>query len=96
MNTEELATIFKALSDETRLQIIELLCNGEKCACKLLEAFNITQPTLSHHIKILVDAKLINDKKESKWHYYSLNKKTFEKIKSFNLKVFSKLEKATT
>ncbi|MDD4525463.1 MAG: metalloregulator ArsR/SmtB family transcription factor, partial [Lachnospiraceae bacterium] len=48
MNTIDVALICKALSDSNRLQIIELLSDGEKCGCKLLEKFNITQPTLSH------------------------------------------------
>lgn len=64
--------LFKALADQNRLQIIELLRNGEKCACVLLEELNIAQPTLSHHMKILVDAELVNYRKEGKWMHYSL------------------------
>ena len=51
MNTIDVALICKALGDSTRLQIIQMLSDGEKCGCKLLEAFEITQPTLSHHFK---------------------------------------------
>ncbi len=64
---------FKALGDLNRLQIIELLGKGEICACKILEEFNFTQPTLSHHMKILVDSELVNVRKEGKWSHYSLN-----------------------
>ena len=73
MNESEIALICKALGDENRVQIIKMLTGGELCACKILDAFNITQPTLSHHMKILVDSGLVNDRKEGKWHYYSIN-----------------------
>ena len=65
--------ICKALGDPNRLEIVKMLSEQEKCGCKLLERFDITQPTLSHHMKILVDSGLINDRKEGKWHYYSTN-----------------------
>ena len=87
MNTIDIAVICKALGDSNRLQIVQMLSDGEKCGCKLLEAFEITQPTLSHHMKILCECGLINDRKEGKWHHYSLNPETlrcfcdfFEKI----------------
>ena len=54
-----------------------------KCGCKILDKFNITQPTLSHHMKILVDCGLVNDRKEGKWHHYSLNKKVIREASSF-------------
>ena len=72
-NEKRMALVFKALSDENRIRILKLLRAGEKCACKLLEAFEITQPTLSHHMKILCECGLVNSRKEGKWHYYSLN-----------------------
>ena len=80
MNTIEIALICKALGDSNRLQIIQILSDGEKCGCKLLEDFKITQPTLSHHMKILCECGLVNDRKEGKWHHYSLN---YETLKSF-------------
>ena len=52
--------------------------DGEKCGCKLLERFEITQPTLSHHMKILIECGLVNQRKEGKWHYYSLNCETLK------------------
>lgn len=72
MTYREEIRLFKALADANRLQIIESLKNGEKCACILLEELNIAQPTLSHHMKILVDAELLNYRKEGKWMHYSL------------------------
>lgn len=90
MNTIDIAVICKALGDSNRLQIIQMLSDGEKCGCKLLEAFEITQPTLSHHMKILCECGLVNDRKEGKWHYYSLNCETLRGFKSFieNLSCF--------
>jgi ArsR family transcriptional regulator len=70
--------IFKALCDETRLEIIELLKNGEKCACVLLKKVKIGQPTLSHHMKILVRSKFVSARKEGKWMYYSISQEGSE------------------
>lgn len=73
MDTEKYTAIFKALGDSTRLQIVQMLSSGEMCACKILERFNITQPTLSHHMKILCECGLVNARKEGKWSHYSLS-----------------------
>lgn len=83
MKAMDVAFICKALSDANRLEIVQMLSNGEKCGCKLLEKFEITQPTLSHHLKILVDCGLVNDRREGKWHYYSLNRETITGYKTF-------------
>ena len=83
MNLIDVAAICKALGDNNRLQIIKMLSNGEKCGCKLLEAFNITQPTLSHHMKTLCDCGIISDRKEGKWHYYSINKDVWNEFSDF-------------
>lgn len=69
---KKMASIFKALSDENRIRILKLLRGGEKCACKLLEELNISQPTLSHHMKILCDAEIVTGRKEGKWTHYSI------------------------
>ena len=74
MNTIDVALICKALGDTNRLQIVQMLVDGEKCACKLLEQFEITQPTLSHHMKILCDADIVISRKEGKWTHYSISK----------------------
>ncbi len=70
--TREMVVIFKALSDENRIRILNMLRSGEKCACKLLEELNISQPTLSHHMKILCDAGLVTGRKDGKWMHYSV------------------------
>ncbi len=70
---EKYAKLFKALSDPKRLKIVDMLSNGELCACKILEEFHITQPTLSHDMKLLCSADLVIPRKEGKWIHYSLN-----------------------
>ena len=67
------ALIFKALSDETRLKIVDMLSCDELCACNILEAFAITQPTLSYHMKILVESGVVVARQEGKWTHYSLS-----------------------
>ena len=67
------AKIFKAFCDENRLRILALLQSGEKCACKLLEDLNIQQSTLSHHMKILCDAGIVQWRKGGKWTHYSID-----------------------
>lgn len=66
------AKVFKAFCDENRLRILELLCGGEKCACRLLEELSISQPTLSHHMKILCDSGIVLGRKEGKWMHYRI------------------------
>ena len=77
---EENHKVIKALSDVNRMKIINILTNGEMCACKILEDFDIKQPTLSHHMKVLTECGLVISRKEGKWMHYKLN---VEKIKDF-------------
>ncbi|TYQ12773.1 UNVERIFIED_CONTAM: ArsR family transcriptional regulator [Acetivibrio alkalicellulosi] len=79
-NYDENAKIIKALSDPNRLKIIDILSCGEKCACDILEEFNFTQPTLSHHMKVLMDCGIVNNRKEGLWNYYFLNASNCNKI----------------
>lgn len=74
-------SLLKAVADETRLGIVRLLSRGELCACRLLENFKITQPTLSHHLSILSDAALVSGRREGKWTYYSLNRDAIESLR---------------
>lgn len=67
------ATIFKAFCDENRIRILLQLKAGEKCACKLLESLQVSQPTLSHHMKILCDSGVVVGRKEGKWMHYSIS-----------------------
>ena len=77
------ALLFKALSDRTRLMIIDMLSYGELCACVILAKFEITQPTLSYHMKALCDSGLVDSRKQGKWMYYSLNEGTISSIQMF-------------
>lgn len=74
MELSEVSLICKALSDQNRLQIIYLLTYGEQCACELLEQMKITQPTLSHHMKVLENCSLVISRRKGKWSHYSLNR----------------------
>lgn len=67
------ARVFKAFCDENRLQILEMLRGGEKCACILLEKLQISQSTLSHHMKILCNSGIVVCRKEGKWRHYSIS-----------------------
>ena len=77
------AQLFKALSDPNRLMIIDMLSCGELCACVILEKFNITQPTLSHHMKTLCENGLVTGRKVGKWIYYSLNDEAMLAFRTF-------------
>lgn len=70
--------VFKAFCDVSRLMILEMLQSGEKCACALLERLHITQPTLSHHMKILCESGIVAGRKEGKWTHYSISTKEAE------------------
>ena len=81
--------MLKALSDETRLKIVDMLSCEELCACNILEAFNITQPTLSYHMKNLTDCGLVNARKDGAWTKYSLNMELIDELKAFLTQVTS-------
>ncbi|TCK98743.1 ArsR family transcriptional regulator [Natranaerovirga hydrolytica] len=82
-NFSNYALLFKALSDETRLRIIAMLDSKELCACNILEAFDITQPTLSYHMRILTKSGIVNSRKNGSWMHYSLDKNILLQIKNF-------------
>ena len=83
MTREEVANICKAMSDSNRLRIIEMLTQGEKCGCNLLEELQVTQPTLSHHMKVLGDCGLVSSYKDGKWQHYSINCEKFKEYKDY-------------
>ena len=74
MDMNQVSLICKALSDPNRLRIIQLLTYGEQCGCELLEQMQISQSTLSHHMKLLEDSRLVSSVRKGKWSHYSLNK----------------------
>lgn len=82
-NYSKYALFMKALSDETRVKIFDMLSQGELCACHILEEFKITQPTLSYHMKILSESGLVDSRRDGVWMRYSLNKENLKIIKEF-------------
>lgn len=69
----EYIRVFRAFTDENRVRVLELLCKGEQCACTLLDDLKISQPTLSHHMKILCNSGIVKSRRVGKWTYYSIN-----------------------
>lgn len=76
----EAAVYCKALADPNRMKLVTLLLDGERCGCALLEQCDFTQPTLSHHMKILCEAGLVRARKAGKWSHYSLNVTAMEAL----------------
>ena len=93
MNYEDHTLFFKALSDENRLKIIDMLSCGEICGCEILLELDITQSTLSLHMKILCDCALVIPRKEGKWTYYCQNEATVKLLKEFIEYITMKKEK---
>ena len=75
--------MLKALSDENRFKIFNILQKGETCACELLDDLDIAQPTLSRHMKILVDSGLVKARKDAQWMRYSINKEALKELKDY-------------
>ena len=67
------ARVFKALCDEKRLRILELLQSGEQCICNLYEPLGLPQSTLSYHMKILCESGIVDGRQDGKWTYYHIN-----------------------
>ena len=89
---EKNAKVFKALSDQNRLKILHILSDGERCACELLKNFDFTQPTLSHHMKVLIECGLVYSRKEGTWNHYSLNLNNANKSILFFMEIITCLD----
>lgn len=89
------ALFMKALADETRVKIFDMLSQAELCACVILEEFQITQPTLSYHMKILCGSGLVDGRRDGVWMKYSINQDNLALIKEFfagigiNIQIYS-------
>lgn len=88
------ALLLKALGDDTRIKIFHMLSDGELCACNLLEEFNITQPTLSYHMKILCESGLVNGRKDGIWMKYSINKDVLDSLKNLFIDIDEHMNKS--
>jgi ArsR family transcriptional regulator, arsenate/arsenite/antimonite-responsive transcriptional repressor len=73
LDADRAARLFHALSDRTRLSILERLRLGERCVCEMTDALDAAQSRLSFHLKVLKDAGLVNDRRDGRWMYYTLN-----------------------
>lgn len=80
---KDYADIFKALSEEGRLKILKFISGCERCACEVQEQLDLTQPTISHHMKILTQAGIINSEKKGRWMHYSINKEKMLEVSEF-------------
>ena len=74
------AALFHALADETRLEILDCLKDGERCVCELTDTLQASQSRLSFHLKVLKDAELIKDRPEGRWIYYSIHTDAMEEL----------------
>ena len=79
---KELVLKCHALADETRLRIVELLMEGERCVCDLMEELQAAQSRLSFHLRALKDAGLVKDRRDGRWNYYSLDAEAFEDLEA--------------
>ena len=80
ISSRKAVSIFHALSDETRLMLLDQLKNGERCVCELMDTMRAGQSRLSFHLKVLKEAGLILDRREGRWMYYSINPGAIQEI----------------
>jgi len=83
----QVARWFHALSDEARVQIVEMLSHKERCVCELEQVLDIAQSRLSFHLKVLKDAGVIGDRREGKWVFYGLRRETLDEIAAYTKSV---------
>lgn len=83
MTYENLSRVLKIIADPSRLEILDLLSCGELCAFDLLEYFNFSQPTLSHHMKVLADNNMISTRRDGNKKMYKLNNEVLREVSSY-------------
>lgn len=83
LDTDRAAQLFHALSDRTRLAIIQRLRAGERCVCELTDALDAAQSRLSFHLRVLKEAGLVTDRREGRWMYYTLDADTLAEVSEF-------------
>lgn len=93
MEEADYVKILKALADDTRFKIFGMLRGGTLCACKILERLNVTQPTLSHHMKVLCECGLVTATRDWKWIYYSIDCNTLNGLTQYLTDVKCKKDK---
>ncbi len=80
---QQIARWFHALSDETRVCVVDMLARGERCVCELQDAVGAAQSRLSFHLKVLRDAGLVSDRKQGRWVYYSLRPEALDEMSGY-------------
>ncbi|HEY5087809.1 MAG TPA: metalloregulator ArsR/SmtB family transcription factor [Gemmatimonadaceae bacterium] len=80
--TARAAQLFHALSDETRLGILDMLRGGERCVCELQDELDAAQSRLSFHLKVLKDAGMVTDRREGRWSYYQINREALDEAEA--------------
>ncbi|MBC8590020.1 ArsR/SmtB family transcription factor [Wansuia hejianensis] len=80
---EDKVEVFKALGDINRLAILDMLSCGELCACDIMDGLELSQPTISHHMKVLQGVGLVNGVKKGRWMNYTINKEKIEEVQKF-------------
>ena len=83
INSEQFVGIMESLSDPIRINILELMMDGEICVCDIVKVTGLSQPKISYHIKILKDSGLISDRQEGRWVYYKLNLEVLSEIQNW-------------
>jgi ArsR family transcriptional regulator len=81
LQDSDLAALCRALGDEKRIAVLRMLADGERCACELLSELDISQPTLSHHMKLLCDTGLVAVRREGRWRHYRLLPEAIETLR---------------
>ena len=82
LSTKKAVALFHALSDETRLELLDRLKDGEQCVCELMDVMKAAQSRLSFHLKVLKDAGLVEDRREGRWMYYRLSGRVIEDLEN--------------
>ncbi len=82
LDVTQAALWFHALSDPTRLEIVERLIGGERCVCELTDLMDAAQSRLSFHLRTLKDAEIVTDRRDGRWVYYTLNRDTLDEIET--------------
>ncbi|MFB5345711.1 ArsR/SmtB family transcription factor [Enterococcus faecalis] len=93
MDYLNVSKVMKAIAEPNRLKILDMISTGEKCACDILDHFDFTQPTLSHHMKVLMEAGIVSARKDGKWQYYSLISENIEEFQEVMNQIFKTKQK---
>lgn len=83
MDYSDTARLFKALSDPIRVEVLTMLTVEKRCACQMLERFHVTQPTLSHHMGVLVESGLVVSERRGKWIFYGVDPDAVARMKDY-------------